>query len=1517
MTTVFIPDELVNGNGEVYVTASITDCVAITCDQVDLAATCALVLMGIPNAAECTAACDVATECSEDGRRARRQAVETDVVIKTIVVQNLANFTKNVASSTVSIVTDDGTIIESDVDFTNSKPYTYIGTIDTETLIEYVRAKPVLVRPFFNGDADDMVASFDAWVTYPPCALDSTTGLPTAEGLPINLMLYYSGDINGADAVSSRATIDQLLVDDSAEWRKCFSSITLKGANLTADQDQYHSRMSEASWNVGPNMQFYRLLNYLGQDASFSDGDFMYYMEADNTPIAANWLDALVQEVESSKPFSVLGGRYSGHNWDNYPGDAIIKPALRYHLNGNAVYNVGHDVIQNVLASFTDDDAWAAAPHSSFDVAISESLLEAGGVVVADLETSPSEYKASSLFSNFATTLTLPQDVASGVNVVHGGVFVQNWPTPDCEQSATPDWYPAQPLSSSADATLTLVVSDFGDAGAVSGFMASLQSAREGVNAGCAAARVAAGGNEPLPFTNTVVVTPRAKVSEHQTANPDRDRRASRRGWAVYERPIGDASDSYAGGNAWWDFCNAPVRTTWFMLTTVDFTFAADFTLAVEVDGGAYKPVVPYVLHDSIFCNRECRVAIEAERRIYGGFNRHFTQEFAVFNGTDGGIPSVNGYFAYIERVDAAAAAVATPACNGVADDLLCAEPGMVLACTRGDAVGDAVRDKCKGTCETCDTNLGDFSISPTHEQKPTYEWWERKFEATGSDASLYRIYNREKLFTVGGINGPTPAIVARDQRCNGAPCDCVFPFFYNNVEYTSCLDDGDSTPWCPTSLTNTNEFLPSSDDWRDCDVARARKTVNYFGNVSVRKARNVTDPAEDCLPCVLGETYQAAPATATVCEQCIGVKLCPQATSFMLTAPTFDTDTVCVPFTACDYNTTLVVAPTSTATVSGKPVYTADQNCIARPVCNTPFETETFSSATQQVCTPEALTQVKLEWPGLTNPSPEDVSGLSLTDWASILDAEVDKCMDEDRTTVCNPIFKISRNDNKWNNFAIFSSATDTTTGNIVATLLILFNPGRRYTRELHMSGLERHRRRHTGTPVPAFPSPTAVTISPPGEADCAANAAETCCMVGFGNTGSGCSACSSGEYNDAETVKSTAVGCQAQPLCGKTQDPPTYYETRSMSTTAQATTNCIPTTDCLVHLGKLVGDVQTGAYAADDGDLTCGADIVLCGRVGATQKEWWVDSENPSFATNQWTAQPTCASLNVPCGSSFPYWSNKIVDLVFVDFINEVVPVYNSDAICAALPTPAPTPVPTPAPTPAPTPGYSYDVQAGCCRSDTDLGYPLYGVHTNVPIVNVTDTYLCEEACDAVGASCLGFELETIMWQGQVVKVECEIHSAPISFSSTGRLCRSSTCVVKVQRTPAPTPAPTPLPVPTPAATPAPTPLPTPAPTPLPTPTPASRTFYRQSGCCRGITLDKPHITFPVTMSDRETKCADYCESDPLCVAFEMQRRRCELWLNDVITTTNPATVVDSVFRASKSCREKTVCGSVTLAP
>ena len=147
-------------------------------------------------------------------------------------------------------------------------------------------------------------------------------------------------------------------------------------------------------------------------------------------------------------------------------------------------------------------------------------------------------------------------------------------------------------------------------------------------------------------------------------------------------------------------------------------------------------------------------------------------------------------------------------------------------------------------------------------------------------------------------------------------------------------------------------------------------------------------------------------------------------------------------------------------------------------------------------------------------------------------------------------------------------------------------------------------------------------------------------------------------------------------------------------------------------------------------------------------------------------------------------------------------------------------------------PTPGHSYDVQSGCCRSDTDLGHPLYGVQTTVPIVNVADTYLCKEACDAVGASCLGYELKTILWRGQVVKVECALHSAPISFSSTGRLCRSSTCVVKVQRTPAPTPAPTPVPVPTPAATPAPTPLPTPAPTPLPTPTPASPSSF--AGTC-----------------------------------------------------------------------------------
>jgi hypothetical protein len=188
------------------------------------------------------------------------------------------------------------------------------------------------------------------------------------------------------------------------------------------------------------------------------------------------------------------------HNWDGYPGDETIKPALRYHLNGNGVYDINHPLLQLALQRFVADEEWADSFHSSFDVAIAEVLMEEQGVSVEQLDASPhgyvavafsveailgsrydggervllrlqytallhsrqarrakqmltaihllftdgvTRYKASSILTNFATTLTLPQDIAPEVKVVHGAVYVHNWPTPSCTRHiGLPDWYP-------------------------------------------------------------------------------------------------------------------------------------------------------------------------------------------------------------------------------------------------------------------------------------------------------------------------------------------------------------------------------------------------------------------------------------------------------------------------------------------------------------------------------------------------------------------------------------------------------------------------------------------------------------------------------------------------------------------------------------------------------------------------------------------------------------------------------------------------------------------------------------------------------------------------------------------------------------------------------------------------------------------------------------------------------------------------------------------------------------------
>jgi hypothetical protein len=212
-----------------------------------------------------------------------------------------------------------------------------------------------LWRPFFGGDVNELIGSFARWELFPPCTLDGNRE-PTTPGLPVPLVLYFARDVDDAAYVDMKTKLEPIIHNNETDcaavpnWQKCFTSITLLGANLTASQDQYHTRMDDPSWNRGPNVQFYRAVRFINEQPAPSSKVF-YYMEGDSIPLAHNWLDGIATEIYSKSPFSVLGGRYAGHNWDPFPGDDVIVPSLRNHLNGNGIYNVEHTLLQLALHS--------------------------------------------------------------------------------------------------------------------------------------------------------------------------------------------------------------------------------------------------------------------------------------------------------------------------------------------------------------------------------------------------------------------------------------------------------------------------------------------------------------------------------------------------------------------------------------------------------------------------------------------------------------------------------------------------------------------------------------------------------------------------------------------------------------------------------------------------------------------------------------------------------------------------------------------------------------------------------------------------------------------------------------------------------------------------------------------------------------------------------------------------------------------------------------------------------------
>lgn len=469
-------------------------------------------------------------------------------------------------------------------------------------------AEMVIVRPFFDGDIDIILASFDAWDGPGiPCDLiPSSSGLTPING-PIDIILYYARNITEIEPEAMVALGN--LNTSASSWRKCFGHISVLGANLTESQDVYNPLGTGVDWNQGPNIQFFRMAKWL--ESNGGETNTFFYMEGDTVPIAPGWLDALRDDAASNSPFAILGSRYSGHNWDKYidATPSIIPDALKFHLNGNAVYNVTHAFVQSVVFA-ESATVLADVPQSSFDVRFCEVAMreyELNGTTLDSLG-----YRQTAVLANFASTLVIPSRVPATAMLLHGARLVHSWSS--------------RQNIGGHNADLSLVVSDWGETNDLTDFMMALATATA------------------HPFEAVNLIT--------------QDMAAASTAEGAYPSNLSAHSRDWSRGSAEWDLCSANVSTTWFVAISTYFHAYPSLELAVSFEQG--KPMIPYKRRSSVYCDCVCKERIDSAARFAAGYEYDIASEHAVIHtatrnqycgavvadGTTS--PSINGYFAFV-----------------------------------------------------------------------------------------------------------------------------------------------------------------------------------------------------------------------------------------------------------------------------------------------------------------------------------------------------------------------------------------------------------------------------------------------------------------------------------------------------------------------------------------------------------------------------------------------------------------------------------------------------------------------------------------------------------------------------------------------------------------------------------------------------------------------------------------------------------------------------------------------------
>ncbi|KAG7355697.1 hypothetical protein IV203_000383 [Nitzschia inconspicua] len=449
--------------------------------------------------------------------------------------------------------------------------------------------KLAVVRPFSTHDSSKLLSSFDVWREFPPCS-----GKPSYTA---HLVLAFSQSLLNSNVATEAMTNVGAMFDETQGFGRCFQRILGFGCNIEASLDVYNPARSNDMWVNGPNRAFERTFRAM-QAGGY---EYFFQMEIDSVPIQSFWLDTLFQE---SHDFAILGSRYRGYKWDSFYGELPLS--LRTHINGNAVYNTSHVVLERLVTAL-EEEANTAGNAVPYDLRIAQILEEAttGRQASFDVPSDlplPSSYfhlfsdldldldqtvRETKLIGNYAVTNMVSAYLDSEI-IVHGAKMHESW-------------------NETVMGNISLVVSDWSPSN-VQFILETLKTSSH-------------------PFNEIIVMVPDDSTFDWTEKNVPTPIRFV---------PRGKSTSSM-------DLCNAPIKTFWMMKTSSFFQLRQKVPLLTHKG----KPVVTfsYPSKETCYDFKSCIDDMKRAKFVSPSANRIFDDADMVYDQR-----SLSKFCSYIEK---------------------------------------------------------------------------------------------------------------------------------------------------------------------------------------------------------------------------------------------------------------------------------------------------------------------------------------------------------------------------------------------------------------------------------------------------------------------------------------------------------------------------------------------------------------------------------------------------------------------------------------------------------------------------------------------------------------------------------------------------------------------------------------------------------------------------------------------------------------------------------------------------